>query len=111
MTDDFGSVLITPPTAPIRDARRLKRIVIRMDELTGKKIESIEIGYTNYSSTDEKTDDNPDGVVSQGGANFYKGENVNSLKGRLFKAGVKAEIETRLAEDHIDEDMTDVATI
>ncbi|KKN30214.1 hypothetical protein LCGC14_0836200 [marine sediment metagenome] len=103
MADDFGNVTVTPPVAPVRDARRLKRIVVTMDEATGKRIESIEIGYTSFSTTDEKTDANPDGVLNQDGANFYKkSANVDATKVALFKAGAKAEIEARLAEDNID---------
>ena len=40
-----------------------------------------------------------------------KGANVDVLKGKLFKAGAKAEIEARLAEDHSDENTPEVATI
>lgn len=139
MADDFGSVTVTPPAAPVRDARRLKRVVIELNKVipevdaieavaaveadegagieavaaveavaaipsvpAGTRIDAIEVQYTQYSSTDEKTHANPDGVLSQDGANRYKGANVVALKAALFKAGAKAEIEIRLAEDNID---------
>ena len=103
MADDFGNVTVTPPTAPVRDVRRLREVVVRMDEATGKKVEEIEVRYTLFSSTNEKTDANPIGVVSQGGANLYKGANADAIKAAIFKAGAKAEIEARLAEDNVDE--------
>lgn len=140
MADDFASVTVTPPAAPVRDARRVKELVIRLNEAipavkavtavaaveadeeagieaveavaavvavaavpAGIRVAEIEIRYTNFSSTNEKTPDNPDGVVSQDGANLYKGANANAIKAAIFKAGAKAEIETRLAEDNIDE--------
>lgn len=103
MADDFGNVTVTPPTAPVRDARRLRKLVITMDEATGKKVEEIEVGYISFSSADELTPANPDGVMSVGGANLYKGVNADAIKTAIFKAAAKAEIETRLAEDNIDE--------
>lgn len=146
MADDFASVTVTPPAAPVRDERRMKEFVVRMNKAipaieavaavaavaaveadeeegieavaavaavtaveavaavrAGTRVVEIEIRYTNFSSTDEKTDANPDGVLSQDGANLYKkSANVTALKGKLFKAGAKAEIEARLAEDNID---------
>lgn len=67
----------------------------------GIKMEEIEFRYANFSSTNEKTDDNPDGVVSQNGANLYKNANMIALRDALFKTEIKAEIEARLAEDNI----------
>ena len=32
MADDFSSVTVTPPAAPVRDARRVKELVIRLNE-------------------------------------------------------------------------------
>lgn len=128
MADDFGSVTVTPPAAPVRDSRRVKELVIRLNEAipaieaveadeeagieavaavaavpAGTRVAEIEVRYTSFSSTDEKADDNPDGVMSVGGANLYKGANADAIKAAIFKAGAKAEIETRLAEDNIDE--------
>jgi len=120
MADDFGNVSVTPPVAPVRDARRLQELVVRMNKEipavkdaegieivaaipAGTRVEKIEVRYTNFSSTNEKTDANPNGILSESGANSYTGANVNALKGNLFKAGAKAEIEARLAEDNIDE--------
>lgn len=102
MADDFANVAVTPPAAPVRDARRLRKFIVTVDEATGKKIEEIEVQYINFSSTDEKTDANPGGVVSQSGANRYKDANVATMKAAIFKAGAKAEIETRLSEDNVD---------
>ena len=121
MADDFGSVTVTPPTSPVRDKRRVKELVIRLNELipavlddegvevtpavpAGTKIAEIELRFTKFSSTNEHHPvDNPTGVVSQGGANLYKDAKANALKVALFKPGAKAEIEARLAEDNIDE--------
>lgn len=103
MPDDFGNVNVTPPAAPVRNARRLRRFVVTMDEETGKQIKQIDVEFLEFNSTDEQTLANPNGVVSIGGANSYRGANASALKGRVFQAGAKAEIETRLAEDNIDE--------
>jgi len=137
MPDDFGSVEVAPPVAPVRDKRRVKELVVRLNDFipevpavpavpavldeddveitpaveavaavaavpAGTKVAEIELRFTKFSSADEKTQDNPSGVVSQGGANLYKGANANALKAALFKAGARAEIEARLAEDNID---------
>lgn len=134
MTTDFDSVSVTPATAPVRDARRLTEVVIRMNRGTpeipavaaveadvdagieavaavagvpavpaGTLVDEIEVRFENYSSTNEHhRTDNPGGVVGKGGANLYKGAKADALKAALFKAGAKAEIEARLAEDNID---------
>lgn len=126
MADDFGNVTVTPPTAPVRDARRVKELVIRLNELipavpavldeagaevtpavpevpAGTRVKEIELRYIKFNSTNEHHPaDNPGGVVSQGGTNLYKGANADAIKAAIFKAGVRAEIEARLAEDNID---------
>lgn len=163
MPDDFGSVTVTPPAAPVRDKRRIKTLVVRMNGAVpaieavaavtevigveavaavaaveadeeagieavaaveavepveavaavvevvavaavpaGIRVAEIEIQYTNFSSTNEKTAANPGGVLSQDGANLYKDAKADAIKSAIFKPGAKAEIESRLAEDNID---------
>ena len=94
----------------MRDARRLRRLTVEINQDTGE-IDHIEVGYTLFSSTDEQTQENPGGVVSTHGANVYRGANAKVLKARIFKDGTKAEIEARLLDDIVDEDVPKAAVI
>lgn len=70
----------------------------------GSRIVSMEFGFAKFSSTDEKHPvKNPGGVVSQDGANLYKGDNLERVLGEILADTATAEINRCLAEDNIDD--------
>ncbi len=140
MAEKFGAVSVTPPTAPVRDQRRPKEMVIRWNEVipevvevkavaavaadeekgiaavaaveavapvaavkAGTKIVGLEMRYTKFSGTNEKHPiNNPNGTVSQGGANSYKGDNCDRVSSLILADTAEAEIMRIIAEDNVD---------
>lgn len=152
MPEEFGAKAVTPPTAPVRDQRRPKEMVLRWNEATpevkevkevlaveavaaveaneeegikaveaveavaavegvvgvpavkaGTKIVQVELRFAKFSSTDEKHPvGNPDGVVSQDGANLYKGDNCDRVLGQILADTAVTQINKCLVEDNVD---------
>ncbi len=99
MPDDFDEVTAAVPAQEAaRDKRRPKRIITELDE--NRKVVAIEIQYAGFSSAEP-------GQTEEDGAVRFTGANADVLKGRIFKAGARAEVNARMVTDQVDADGDD----